>query len=1260
MRSAPAPDLLPIPGMNQGTAVAAGSGGSGDGDGNAGDGGDGEGAGGGGGGKDADGDNRSSPDCGAGSAAGHCPTHSAQAGAGHPVDPVSGAVYTQPETDVYLPGLLPLQIVRYYRSTAIQRNVGLGFGWTHSLAWSIEVRRGAIVVHTEDGRSVEFAKPRDESPVEGPEGWTVQAIGEEVQLRAKDGLRRVFAPLTPDRALGVLSLVAVVDRRGHRISLDYQNELLIGIRDSVGRVVRLRRTPRGEIAAFEVRNAPAQGQWVPFSSYTYDEAGDLISAADADGVTTRFGYAAHRLVSERQPSGLTFRFVYDPRWRCIETWGEHDHAEDAALDPEVPKVLADRATRAKGIFHVRLNYGKDRYTEVVDSRRVRRVFGNHRGKVDKQVDGGRVTTWQFDSRGNPVAREDSAGGVTRWEYDESGRLSAYIDENGGKQTLVRDTRGEIEQVIDANGGCTKYVLDDQGNVEAVRDPLDRVRSYRRDDRGLVIEQVEPNGGVYAFGYDREANLVEVRDPNGNLTSYTYDSFGHRTGYRNPGGGEWRFVFSAAGRVLAEYLPNGEAFRYSYDASGFLAAMATPDGRVARLVWGHFRKIAAVVQGDDRATRIFYDREGFVSLVRNPKGEDYRIERDIYGDPIVEQTFDGRINRYRRDVLGRVVEYETGAGDRMKIVRDALGQTIAREYSDDTKEEFEFDAMGRILAASNASSSIRIARNAAGEVVKEEVDSLGKTHFIERGYDPNGVLSHVGTSFGYKQDILRDPMGNRLRSVLDDTEVIQHEVDPLGHERVRRLSGGGRIERDFNDINRMTRYRVVSSVRSPPTMMEGEPDWLGARGTASAAASFEWSPMGLLRMAWHHTRGATHYDFDASARLVSALADDGQGEKFSYDAADNLFEMAGPAREYGKGGRLTRHGASELTWDDAGRLVEKRIATARGLDVWRFDWNAQSQLRSVTRPDQTLVEFDYDPFARRVRKRVSSGGGLLSVPDYEVRYIWDGEAIVREVKETVTGGPPIIEERTYAYGDEELVPLAQRSSGSAWSHYVIDARGAPAELVDGQGEVVWDRDLSVWGKTLREKTDVTTSVLGLPGQWEDAETGLSYNRNRYYDPDAGRYISADPIELTGGLNAYAYPTDPLDHPDLYGLDPHQASASIEKSPGGGSVPLGDFDSCQNGPAWNDLQNDPANRWQGKSQAYQGKKLSGLNSMMSHTEKKITTAARGAGFGPNDTLKITGTLPPCSTCKAFMKDLANANPGSKVEYHHDGADSPWKYP
>ena len=55
-----------------------------------------------------------------------------------------------------------------------------------------------------------------------------------------------------------------------------------------------------------------------------------------------------------------------------------------------------------------------------------------------------------------------------------------------------------------------------------------------------------------------------------------------------------------------------------------------------------------------------------------------------------------------------------------------------------------------------------------------------------------------------------------------------------------------------------------------------------------------------------------------------------------------------------------------------------------------------------------------------------------------------------------------------------------------------------------------------------------------GQYEDVETGLYYNRFRYYSPDEGMYLSQDPIRLNGGANLYAYIHDPNSWVDVFGL------------------------------------------------------------------------------------------------------------------------------
>jgi RHS repeat-associated protein len=55
-----------------------------------------------------------------------------------------------------------------------------------------------------------------------------------------------------------------------------------------------------------------------------------------------------------------------------------------------------------------------------------------------------------------------------------------------------------------------------------------------------------------------------------------------------------------------------------------------------------------------------------------------------------------------------------------------------------------------------------------------------------------------------------------------------------------------------------------------------------------------------------------------------------------------------------------------------------------------------------------------------------------------------------------------------------------------------------------------------------------------GQYEDSETGLYYNRFRYYDPDVGNYLNQDPIRLLGGNNLYAYVPDSNTWVDIWGL------------------------------------------------------------------------------------------------------------------------------
>ncbi|EFO3013555.1 RHS repeat protein, partial [Escherichia coli] len=102
-------------------------------------------------------------------------------------------------------------------------------------------------------------------------------------------------------------------------------------------------------------------------------------------------------------------------------------------------------------------------------------------------------------------------------------------------------------------------------------------------------------------------------------------------------------------------------------------------------------------------------------------------------------------------------------------------------------------------------------------------------------------------------------------------------------------------------------------------------------------------------------------------------------------------------------------------------------------------------------------------------------------------------------------------------------------------YHCDHRGLPLALVSTEGATAWCAEYDEWGNLLNEENPhQLQQLIRLPGQQYDEESGLYYNRHRYYDPLQGRYITQDPIGLKGGWNFYQYPLNPVQYIDSMGL------------------------------------------------------------------------------------------------------------------------------
>ena len=200
------------------------------------------------------------------------------------------------------------------------------------------------------------------------------------------------------------------------------------------------------------------------------------------------------------------------------------------------------------------------------------------------------------------------------------------------------------------------------------------------------------------------------------------------------------------------------------------------------------------------------------------------------------------------------------------------------------------------------------------------------------------------------------------------------------------------------------------------------------------------------------------------------------------------------------------------------------------------------LKSVRTPDGAIIRFEYDALGRRTLKETH---------DTCYRYAWDGNVLLHEWSYDRREKPrtqqdelgrirydrqePYTNLITWVYDGGSYTPVAKLTEEDSYS-IVQDYLGTPIQALDSKGEVVWDCILDIYGDVLELRGKRDFIPFRFQGQYEDQETGLYYNRFRYYSPETGNYISQDPIRLAGGNpTLYGYVEDTNNQIDVFGLD-----------------------------------------------------------------------------------------------------------------------------
>ncbi|MFP1850146.1 RHS repeat-associated core domain-containing protein, partial [Lonsdalea quercina] len=304
------------------------------------------------------------------------------------------------------------------------------------------------------------------------------------------------------------------------------------------------------------------------------------------------------------------------------------------------------------------------------------------------------------------------------------------------------------------------------------------------------------------------------------------------------------------------------------------------------------------------------------------------------------------------------------------------------------------------------------------------------------------------------------------------------------------------------------------------------------------------------------RDSEGYRLDKTGRVLSVLT--GGAGRTPTTETDYHYTRTGLPQEKGRlteweAGRLVQRDDTYYTYDRAGRLVRRQqVKPGFRAQVWHYRWDSRNQLRAVDTPTGETWYYRYDPFGRRVSKRCAERGEA-------VRYLWDGDQIA-EVRHYRQGQQT--SRRHWVHNGWELVVQQRHTAAGGWeTDFVSSApNGAPQALYDSEGELRWQAPkATLWGQRAVAETESADPGLAFAGQLRDSESGLCYNRFRYYDPAGGGYISPDPIGLAGGHNPYAYVHNPLGWIDPLGLagcstlDRIIADANKVASPGGHITP-----------------------------------------------------------------------------------------------------------
>lgn len=1024
------------------------------------------------------------------------PNPSGRVAVGHPVDVASGTLFHNFK-DYIQPGRIPLIFGRRYSTAMIHRTGGmLGPGWSSPFEMRLCRDLEGYRMLAEDGET-EISFDENHGGGANRTGECLRNYRAYHELQADNDRRIIVTRWHPDKQQEIAryffvqgqgtetwTLTSCENLMGHALDFGYDQHGLIAtiVQRREGRGFRLVYNESGFVTTVLLTTKSRE---LPILHYLYGDNGFLEAMSDSLGLRCSYEYdEAGRMVRETNLGRMVYNFRYDSHGRCVETSG------------------------TSGFGRTILSYDDAAHiTQVTDAVGATTEYRwNFRGQIESvRSSSGCTRTYSYDKYGRCI-QNSSAAGTSKYGYDSMGNRERIIRPGGATTHFEFDQQHRVTRVTDSDGNTWERRFSDKERTVTVLNPTGGATVESYNENGDLLSLRLPSGKEHSFEWSDNGNLVATVDFMGGRTEYESDDFGWLLSETDPCGGKTRVNRDSLGRISQIQCADGAIQQFGYTAYGHPAYFVDAVGATTRWEYSKSGQLTEIIR--PTGARIQFEHSalpGQVTAIVNEAGDKYVFIYDVDGNIVEEHTLSGTHKRYERDSEGRVIALQDGSRF-IRFKYNSGGDLTEARFSDGSVTSFSYDLRGLLVGVDNGTCQVALERDAVGRITAER---QGERE-IRHEYDADGFRRLRRSPLGLITTFERDN-GGRVSAIRTAGRTpVQFAYDACGRETSRAFAGGARVLRHLDVRGRCMRQRVVSSNKHAGSGIDREYRYDGANNFTGRKDS---------------RTGVREYTYDKAKRVVEIRGPDEESELLTYDVADNITEyerrQKGSGRgikrqgAYLSGNRLTSFGERRFFYDESGylrRISADRLAT-------ELFWNGAGQLQRVECAGSEW-SYKYDGLGRRVEK---------SGPNGSVEYMWDGDVVLHEIHTDPHGARHIVD---WEFDPQCLAPVTCFLDGSQYLH-VNETAGFPLALVTEESEVAWFAEMDIFGGLLWSAGSVDCPVR-LQGQWFDVETGLHYNRFRYYDPFTGRYISPDPIGLLGGLNSYCYGPNTLGWIDPFGL------------------------------------------------------------------------------------------------------------------------------